>query len=58
MNLLCRLNNLSVKELIDFIQRTISTDYTAQSEILGDFNRWCNFRVKKQQMNMIDGKLI
>ena len=47
-----------VKELLDFIQRTISTDYTAQSEILGEFNRWCNFRVKKQQMNMIDGKLI
>jgi hypothetical protein len=47
-----------LKEMIDFMQRTISSDYTAQSEFLGDFNRWCNGRVQKHQINLIPGKLI
>ena len=47
-----------VKELLDFMQRTISSDYTSQIEFLGEFDRWCDFRVRKQQINMIDGKLI
>lgn len=45
-------------EMINFMERTISTDYTAQSEFLGDFNRWCNYRVQKHQINLIPGKLI
>lgn len=47
-----------VKELIDFIQRTVSSDYTAQSEFLGEFNRWCNSRAQKGQIKLIPGKLI
>jgi len=47
-----------LKEMIDFMQRTISADYTAQAEFLGDFNRWCNSRVQKHQINLIPGKLI
>ena len=45
----------TVMELCDFIQRIISTDYTAQSVFLGDFNRWCNSRIDKREINMIDG---
>jgi len=47
-----------LKNMIDFMQRTISADYTAQAEFLGDFNRWCNSRVQKHQINLIPGKLI
>jgi len=47
-----------LKEMIDFMQRKISADYTAQTEFLGDFNRWCNSRVQKHQINLIPGKLI
>ena len=44
--------------LIDFMQRTISTDYTAESQFLGDFDRWCESNIKTNKINMIDGKLI
>jgi hypothetical protein len=45
-------------DLIDFIQRTISNDYTAQSQFLGDFNRWCNTRVHKNKITLIPAKMI
>ena len=45
----------TIKELINFIQRTISGDYTAESAFLGEFDRWCESRVKKGQINMISG---
>jgi len=44
-----------VKSLIDFITRTISTDYTAESVFLGDFNRWINKKIENGEINMIDG---
>jgi len=45
-------------QLIDFIQRTISSDYTSESQFLGEFNRWCEARIERNQINMIDGKLV
>ena len=45
----------TVMEFCDFIQRTMSRDYTAESVFLGDFNRWCNKRIESGQINMIDG---
>ena len=47
-----------IQELIDFMQRMISTDYTSQIEFLGDFNRWCDCRVKRGQITEIPGKMI
>ena len=47
--------NSMVRQLIDFMQRKISTDYTAQSVFLGDFDRWCEHRIRKKQINMISG---
>ena len=47
--------NEMVKQLIDFMQRIISTDYTAQSAFLGDFDRWCEHRIQKKQIIMISG---
>jgi len=50
--------NPVMQELIDFMQRKVSSDYTAQAEFLGDFNRWCNTRANKGQVILIPGKLI
>ena len=50
--------NPVMQELIDFMQRKVSSDYTAQGEFLGDFNRWCNTRANKGQVTLIPGKLI
>jgi hypothetical protein len=47
-----------VSQLIDFIQRTISTDFTAESKFLGSFDRWCESRIKNRQINKIDGSKI
>ena len=48
----------TVGELIEFMQRIISNDYTAQSVFLGDFNRWINHRVEKGKVKLIDGKYL
>jgi hypothetical protein len=45
----------TVKMFIDFITRTLSNDYTAESVFLGDFNRWVNTRVQNGQINLIKG---
>jgi hypothetical protein len=50
--------NPVMQELIDFIQRKVSSDFTAQAEFLGDFNRWCNTRANRGQIKLIPGKLI
>lgn len=50
--------NRMVMELIDFMQRTISTDYTSESPFLGEFNRWCELRIQHNKINLIDGKMI
>ena len=48
--------NHVVANLIDFMQRTISVDYTAQSQFLGDFDRWCEARIREKKINMIGGR--
>ena len=48
----------TVMELCDFIQRTMTNDYTAESVFLGDFSRWCNSRIKIGKINRIDGSEI
>ena len=50
--------NHCLSQLVDFMQRTISTDYTDQVKFLGEFNRWCEKRIERNQINLIDGKLI
>ena len=44
-----------VQQLCEFIQRTISNDYTAESHFLGEIDKWCNERIHKKQINLIDG---
>jgi len=45
----------TVLQLCDFIQNTMSHDYTAESEFLGLFDKWCKQRIYNKKMNMIDG---
>jgi len=47
--------NETVQQLIDFMQRQISNDYTSQIEFLGEFNRWVNTRVQDNKINLIPG---
>ena len=47
-----------VEELIDFMTRTISNDYTADGAFQGEFNRWIESRVRKHQINLIEGKML
>ncbi len=42
----------TVKQLIEFMQRTISDDYTAQTQFLGEFDKWCS---KKGSVRIIPG---
>lgn len=43
-------------ELMDFMQRTISTDFTAESVFLGEFDRWVEARVRQGLVNVIRGR--
>jgi hypothetical protein len=47
--------NDTVKEFINFMERTISTDYTAESNFLGEFDGWCNSKITKGKMRLIPG---
>lgn len=44
-----------VQECINFMERTISHDYTAQAEFLGEFDRWCNARINAKTLRLIPG---
>lgn len=45
----------TVGKLIDFMTRTISFDYTSESQFLGEFNRWCEARIRNREINIING---
>ena len=47
--------NDTVKEFINFMERTISTDYTAEANFLGEFDGWCNSKITKGKMRLIPG---
>jgi hypothetical protein len=48
-------NNDILAQYIEFMQRQISDDYTAQSEFLGELDSWCNKRVTAKQLRLIPG---
>jgi hypothetical protein len=47
--------NKTMKQFIDFMERTISEDFTAQNIFLGEFDKWCNRKIEKRKMNLIPG---
>jgi hypothetical protein len=48
-------NNYMVSQIIDFMLRTFSSDYTAESVFLGEINRFCEKRISNRQINLING---
>jgi hypothetical protein len=48
-------NNYMVGQIIDFMLRIYSSDYTSESVFLGDVNRFCEKRINNGQINLIDG---
>lgn len=48
----------TVGSIIDFIQRTSSNDYTAETAFLGNFDRYVEKRVQMGQINLISGSEI
>lgn len=47
--------NETMKKFIDFMERTISDDYTAQTKFLGEFDKWCNDKITKGKVKLIPG---
>jgi hypothetical protein len=48
-------DNDTVKDFINFMERTISNDYTAEANFLGEFDGWCNSKITKGKMRLIPG---
>jgi hypothetical protein len=47
--------NDTLKEFINFMEQTISDDFTAQTKFLGDFDKWTNTKITKGKMRLIRG---
>jgi hypothetical protein len=47
--------NETLKKLINFMEQTISDDYTAETKFLGEFDKWCNEKIVKGKMRLIPG---
>ena len=47
--------NETVRRLIEFLQHTISDDYTAQTTFLGEFDKWCLKKIQKGFVRLIPG---
>ncbi len=50
--------NQTIFNLMDFMQRTISKDFTADSTFSGEFDRWIETRIREQKINAVPGKLL
>ena len=50
--------NPIIGELIEFMQITISQDYTDEIKFLGEFDIWCDKKRKDNKIRLIDGSLI
>jgi hypothetical protein len=51
----CQKECETVKELINFIQRISSHDYTAEIKFLGEYDKWCKHKFENGEINLIDG---
>ena len=47
--------NHTIKDFINFMERTISDDYTSQIHFLGEFDQWCDNKITKGRMRLIPG---
>ena len=54
----CKKNSDTIKDLMLFMERLDSTDYTNEMDFLGQINRYCFSQVVSNKMKLIDGKYI
>jgi hypothetical protein len=47
--------NETMKQYIEFMERTISEDYTAENKFLGEFDKWCHNKITRGKMRLIYG---
>jgi hypothetical protein len=50
-----RKENQTVKDFINFMEQTISDDYTAQANFIGEFDKWCDNKISKGRVRLIPG---
>jgi hypothetical protein len=50
--------NELINQLVEFMQRAISNDFTAESVFIGEFDRWIESRVREGKMNTVSGSLL
>jgi len=48
-------NNPLLKDFINYIQINISTDFTAQTQFLGNYNNWILLNIQNGYINLING---
>ena len=48
-------HNDTIKQFIHYMEQHISSDYTAQTSFLGNFDEWCNHKIHKHMMRLIPG---
>ena len=46
----------TLQSFIEFMQRIISSNYTAQPQFVGDFDRWVNARIDNNQISLVRGE--
>jgi hypothetical protein len=47
--------NDQMNDYVQFMERLISKDYTAQAEFLGNYDKWANKKVQQNQIRLIPG---
>jgi hypothetical protein len=50
-----RKQNETLREFIDYMERKISSDFTSQTAFLGEFDKWCLRKQKKDKVVIIPG---
>lgn len=50
--------NQTTQEFINFMERSISTDFTSENEFIGSFNKWCLKQINNNKVKLIEGHLI
>lgn len=47
-----------MKRFVEFMEQSISDDYTSEMEFTGKLNNWCNSGIKEGDVKVVDGRMI
>jgi len=54
----CRKNCQTMADYINYLERIVSTDFTAESDFNGSYGRWCFEKIRRGEMNLIPADLL